>query len=178
MCDPIGLAVKSRHLCLNGVCWRKKLPHSLIKKKKKKEPVWRSFMSELCIVKAKCGGWGIQTAGTPPRRQLSWRASQRRLLTETETSYDTSTTRVGGGWRSPLSAEAATLSTEPNLFQTQRQPKGDQNQNQRAIFFFCRGRILSSTPCFPHAAAAAEQGREQKTAFNTEPWGATPAIRE
>lgn len=27
----------------------------------------------------------------------------------------------------PLSAEAAALSTEPNLFQTQRQPKGDQN---------------------------------------------------
>lgn len=84
--------------------------------------------------------------------------------------------REGDGPLSLLKPPRSAL--KPNLFQTQRQPKGDQNQNQRAIFFFCRGRILSSTPCFPHAAAAAEQGREQKTAFNTEPWGATPAIRE
>ena len=60
---------------------KKKLPHSLIKK----EPVWHSFMSEACIVKAKCGGWGIQTAGTP-HRPLPRRPRRQHTLPETETS--------------------------------------------------------------------------------------------
>lgn len=161
------------------------LKRSLLKKKKnatqfhkKKNRCGALSCLSCALWKQSVEGEVSKQAGAPPRRQLSRRASQRRLLTETETSYDTSTTRGEGGGRSPLSAEAATLSTETKSVPNPEAAQGRPKPKSKGHFFFCRGRILSSTPCFPHAAAAAEQGREQKTAFNTEPWGATPAIRE
>lgn len=75
---------------------------------------------------------------------------------------------VGVGAQCP-SAEATMLSAEWNLFQTQRQPKGDSNQNQKAFFslFLEEEEAISSSHSVPSpaaAAAAAEQSREQKTA--------------
>lgn len=58
-------------------------------------------------------------------------------------SYDTSTSRSG----EPLSLCLLKLPRWSN----QRRPKGDQNPNQRAIFFFCKGHILFSicvSPCW------------------------------
>ena len=141
---------------------KKKLPHSLIKK----EPVWHSFMSEACIVKAKCGGWGIQTAGTP-QRQLSRRASQQHILTETETSYDTSTTRVGGGGRGTVPslcwsrhAQHWTKSV-PNPEAARGRPKP--KSKGHFFFFFCRGRILCSTLFPPRCCCRwAGQGAENR----------------
>lgn len=115
-------------------------------------------MLKCCIVKAWCGGGDIQVTTGP--RSARQQASQWCLFIETQTSYDTSMLR---GEPQSSSAEAAALSTEPNLFQTQRQPKGDQSQNQRAIFFSA-GAVSSPHSVFPPADAAAEQGREEKTA--------------
>lgn len=106
--DPIALAVKLRRLCKNGVHQKNwKLVVWTIQ--------WETFaMSEVCLnaVLLKVGVVPKQLASDQPARKPA-----------VSTYRDCNQL-----WHGPFSAEAAALSTEPNLFQTQRQPKRDQNQ--------------------------------------------------
>lgn len=122
------------------------LKRSLLKKKKnatqfhkKKNRCGALSCLSCALWKQSVEGEVSKQAGAPPRRQLSRRASQRRLLTETETSYDTSTTRGEGGGRSPLSAEAATLSTETKSVPNPEAAQGRPKPKSKGHFFLLQG---------------------------------------